>query len=219
MISDPPSTPGKWLTLVEAAELLHVHPSTLRRWANNGDIPVMITPGGHRRFSEEDVTRFADTRRSIYKPGRLERMWVNQALAETRKAISTTPAGQSWLERFDEESRRRHRILGQRLMGLLLEYLAARGDRKALLEEARKIGQDYALGAHAVGLGVSEALRASMFFRDTLIGATHRMPDNLRIRPEAKMRLLHRINTLLNTVQLAIVEIYDAEKTDRMSGS
>ena len=41
-----------WLTLSEAAEQLGVHPTTLRRWADNGDIPVSVTPGGHRRFLE-----------------------------------------------------------------------------------------------------------------------------------------------------------------------
>ena len=144
-------------------------------------------------------------------------MWVNRALEQTRKNMSARPLGQSWLEKFDEESRKSHRVLGQRLMGLLLRYLTGEGD--TLIEEARSIGRDYALSGQEVGLPLADALKASMFFRDTLIGTTHRMPDNLRIRPEAKMRLLQRINTLLNTVQLAIVEFYDAAKTDRLHRS
>ena len=38
-----------WLSLKAASKKLNVHPTTLRRWADNGDIPVMLTPGGHRR--------------------------------------------------------------------------------------------------------------------------------------------------------------------------
>ena len=47
------STPEteRWLTLSQAAQELGVHLTTLRRWADNGDIPVMLTPGGHRRFA------------------------------------------------------------------------------------------------------------------------------------------------------------------------
>jgi excisionase family DNA binding protein len=46
------SKPSKqWLSLNEAAQQLGVHPVTLRRWADDGEIPVMVTPGGHRRFA------------------------------------------------------------------------------------------------------------------------------------------------------------------------
>ena len=34
------------LTLSDAAALLGVHPATLRRWADQGDVLVMVTPGG-----------------------------------------------------------------------------------------------------------------------------------------------------------------------------
>jgi excisionase family DNA binding protein len=218
-MSDPTPAPEKWLTLVEAAGRLHVHPTTLRRWANNGDIPVMVTPGGHRRFAESDVNRFADARHSIYKPGRLEQMWVNQALAQTRKEMSARPTDQPWLDKFDEDARKNHRLLGQRLMGLLLRFLTTDSEDESLIEKARQIGDDYARSAQRVGLPLIDALRASMFFRDTLIATTHQMPDNMRIRPESKMRLLRRITTLLNTVQLAVAEAYDANQADRLPGS
>ena len=45
------------LSLTEAASLLGVHPATLRRWADQGDILVMVTPGGHRRFPRSEIDR------------------------------------------------------------------------------------------------------------------------------------------------------------------
>jgi len=45
------------LSLKEAAHLLNVHPSTLRRWADQGDILAVVTPGGHRRFSQQEIER------------------------------------------------------------------------------------------------------------------------------------------------------------------
>jgi excisionase family DNA binding protein len=218
-MTDPTPAPAKWLTLVEAAERLRVHPTTLRRWANNGDIPVMVTPGGHRRFAESDVMRFAETHHNIYKPGRLERTWVNLALERTREEMAAGPADQPWLEKFDEEARQHHRVQGQRLMGVLLKYLTHDGEDQDLMKEAREIGHEYARSAQRAGLPLADALRATMFFRDTLISTTHEMPDNMRIRPESKLALVHRINTMLNEVQLAVTEIYDADKADRLPGS
>ena len=43
------------LRLAEAAQMIHVHPETLRRWADDGKVPFVRTPGGQRRFSPDDL--------------------------------------------------------------------------------------------------------------------------------------------------------------------
>jgi excisionase family DNA binding protein len=44
------------LTVREVAQLLHVHPNTLRRWSNNGRIRAYrITPRGDRRYKREEI--------------------------------------------------------------------------------------------------------------------------------------------------------------------
>ncbi|MEA2247054.1 MAG: cyclic di-GMP phosphodiesterase, partial [Solirubrobacteraceae bacterium] len=52
--------PATLVTLSDAAETLGVSPSTMRRWADEGRIPVVRTAGGHRRFPLDAVRRFAD---------------------------------------------------------------------------------------------------------------------------------------------------------------
>ena len=44
-----------WLTLGAASELLGVSESTIRRWADAGDVGSYRTRGGHRRILEEDL--------------------------------------------------------------------------------------------------------------------------------------------------------------------
>jgi len=47
------------LTVREVARLFHIHPNTLRRWANDGRIKAYrITPRGDRRFKREEIVRF-----------------------------------------------------------------------------------------------------------------------------------------------------------------
>lgn len=46
------------LTPKQAAEILSVHPETLRRWEQEGKINSTKTAGGHRRFLESDVEGF-----------------------------------------------------------------------------------------------------------------------------------------------------------------
>ncbi len=46
------------LTIGEAAELMGVHITTVRRLADKGIIEHTRTPGGHRRFSLSEISRF-----------------------------------------------------------------------------------------------------------------------------------------------------------------
>src|SRR4051794_24845307 len=51
----PAPEEGRWLSIDAACKLLGVDQSTLRRWSDSGKIPVFRTPGGHRRYSEDDL--------------------------------------------------------------------------------------------------------------------------------------------------------------------
>ncbi|MHB8395336.1 MAG: helix-turn-helix domain-containing protein [Candidatus Dormibacteria bacterium] len=62
------------LRLKAAAEVLGVHPVTLRRWADEGRVPV-VRPGRERRFRTEELERFLGQapkdipRREVNRPG------------------------------------------------------------------------------------------------------------------------------------------------------
>jgi len=208
----------EWLPLGEAAERLNVHPTTLRRWADDGEIPVMLTPGGHRRFAAADLTNFAEERRKLQNADDLEQLWADEALSQTRQEI-TVHQDTRWLATFDEEARARHRILGQQLMGLTMRFLAGEEDDDNLLEQARQIGREYAHIALETELPLTDALRAAIFFRDTLVETALHLPENAHVRPQVSMQLLRRINTLLNAVHLSIAEEYDASDKDSLSRS
>ena len=46
---------GRWFSINAACDFLGVDQSTLRRWSDAGKIPVFRTPGGHRRYGEDDL--------------------------------------------------------------------------------------------------------------------------------------------------------------------
>lgn len=45
----------EYLTVSQVADLFHVTPKTVVRWANDGRLPYMATLGGHRRFPRQHI--------------------------------------------------------------------------------------------------------------------------------------------------------------------
>lgn len=198
-----------WLTLAEAAKLLGVHTATLRRWANEGDMPVMLTQGGHRRFARADVERRMSSRASAARSSAPPDALAVQTLAHAREAL---PAERNahWMATLDSATRERHRALGRSLLGLTLQYVAS-DDGDALLNEARTLGREYARISRAGGMSLTDALQAALFFRDRLMEAALDLPASARERKHDHARTLKRINALLNAVQMATVGEYEGE--------
>jgi excisionase family DNA binding protein len=203
------SSDTQWLTLTEAAGALRVHPTTLRRWADSGQVPVFLTPGGHRRFAASDVRDIATRRHSVRRVGPVERIWADQALQRARKLMAAQESSR-WLSKHDGRARDRNRQMGQQLMRLILEFLITDDDDGGHLRRAREMGRGYGRMSRELKLPLTDALEAAMFFRDTLTTTAVQLPDNIRIPTGSQVRLVSRIGRILNEVQLGVADAYTA---------
>ena len=57
----PGVEPEPLLTPAEVANLFRVDPKTVTRWAKSGKISSIRTPGGHRRFRENEIHAILET--------------------------------------------------------------------------------------------------------------------------------------------------------------
>jgi excisionase family DNA binding protein len=48
----------RYYTTFDIAKICGVTRITVRNWVNKGQLPAILTPGGHRRISHEDLTAF-----------------------------------------------------------------------------------------------------------------------------------------------------------------
>jgi excisionase family DNA binding protein len=53
----------RFLNVSEAADFLGVSAASLRKWSDEGLVPVYRTPGGQRRFSAPDLEVFLESMR------------------------------------------------------------------------------------------------------------------------------------------------------------
>jgi excisionase family DNA binding protein len=49
-----------YLRTAEVADILHVSPKTVSRWAKEGKLPFLKTLGGHRRYPEVKIRELAN---------------------------------------------------------------------------------------------------------------------------------------------------------------
>lgn len=65
--------------------------------------------------------------------------------------------------------------------------------------------------ARQTNLPLTQALQATLVFRDNLVDTAFHLPSSVNIKPEANLRLMRRINELLNVVHLAIAHAYEQQ--------
>ena len=91
-------TEDEWLSLSEAAEMLGMHPATVRLWADRNELPARRTNGGHRRFRRSDIE--ARLRQDAErKPRPTAQLLVQSVLGRVRFAFTDgTLKTLSWYE-------------------------------------------------------------------------------------------------------------------------
>jgi excisionase family DNA binding protein len=59
-IGDTATDTASYLHTAEVADILHVSPKTVSRWAKEGKLPFLKTLGGHRRYPAVTINQLAD---------------------------------------------------------------------------------------------------------------------------------------------------------------
>ena len=200
-----------WLNLSETAELLGVHPSTVRAWADRGELPTQRTPGGHRRFRRADVEARARLRDRSQETGAhliVQNMLGRARLELGEGALNNEP----WYQHLDADAGVQLREIGHRLLNLVVRYLVHDEPEADLLNEAREIGRDYQQLGQQGGLTLVDTINAYLFFREflaqtiydmALVSGAHGPTDWRQLRSQTLR--------LTNEVLLALVATYEED--------
>jgi len=203
-----PSPKSDWLSLAEAAELLGVHPGTVRQWSDKGALPVHRTQGGHRRYKRSEVELWAQTARpqSTIEPiSVMQTAFRNIRLQIAEGALEA----QAWYQKLDQEARDQYRQSSRTLFQSLMNYLASDSDEAD--SEAHSIGYGYASRAHRFGLSSADAARAFLFFRDALLQSVIQAYQEANV-PSGRAwgDILRKVNAFTDLVLLHLLETFES---------
>jgi excisionase family DNA binding protein len=204
-------TDSEWISLRHAAELLGVHPATVRKWADDGELPFRRTPGKHRRFRRQDILRHAETRGEL-QPLEVQ-VIIQNALGQTRMGVGAgSLQNQHWYGALTDSTRQQLRQEGMKTLDGIRAYLAA-GAPDALLGEAITLGKNYAQLLSNEDVLLADAVRGFFYFSDFVINSIVNWSE---ITPQHNTsvewgQLLRQVNAFINTILLSIIEYYESE--------
>lgn len=206
-------TEDQWLSLREAAELLGMHPATVRIWADRNELPSRRTNGGHRRFRRSDIE--ARLRQNAErKPRPAAQLLVQSVLGRVRFAFSDgTLKTLSWYEHFDDSALEAYRSLGRRVLELLLRALNDGTSEDELRAEAVRLGAEYGSVTRDSHVPVADAVRAFLYFRSLVDESVIQLTEVQGGRDHSEIpwaESLHQIQALTNEILPALIEAAQA---------
>ena len=212
-----PAKERKWLSLGSARDLLDINEATLRQWADNGLVRAFRTPGGHRRFSAEDLNAIIENGAIIDNGSRTALpAAVGAAMARgssvlpgIRRSVHGSHHGApQWLAGFDAGGQERMRALGRALLDLCLEH-CERPARPESLREASVLGRDYGTELADREVPLHDAVQGFVFFRNATLEGIKASLLRSGISPEELSRCWQRLSRLTDEVLLSLTQVYD----------
>ncbi|MEO6044287.1 MAG: helix-turn-helix domain-containing protein [Tepidiformaceae bacterium] len=211
MSDDVPVSPRqRWLTLGSASSLLGVSESTIRRWADAGEIGSFRTPGGHRRILEDDLKRFMASTPGA-TPARDTDRISDIALARVKRRISRGRQTHSMdaFNTLSDDVRDRLRLMGRQLVDLFARYIASDSKKERFTEDARTIGHEY--GRTLVGSKVRLTVAVSTFnsMRRSLEETASQIATEAGLSTEEAVVAIENILDLADVVMEGMAQMYE----------
>jgi len=200
----------QWMTLKDASRFLGVHFTTVRAWADRGELRVFRTPGGHRRFSVADLRRFLEERAGQAALADTDGL-VNVAVSRVRQEMRKISEGDvRWRDGMDEGGNDLRRQRGRQLFSLAIAFVLKPNQRERILREGRELGQAYGCDAATNGVGLRDTGKAVQFFRSQLTQVL-RSSENPRMMDADDVRVRQMIDLFLDEVLYAVLEGYERQ--------
>ena len=204
---------GRWLSIQEACRFVGVDQSTLRRWSDAGKVPVFRTPGGHRRYAEDDLRALIGEGPRRQERSRITRQeMTDRSLSAYEDDYLRAARERRWHRAYGAATQEEHRRLGRRLVDLAIRYASASPaarDRSDLLDEGRQIGEHYGRSGASAGLSAAETVEAFLYFRFPVIRAVMGMIEEEGLAAKRAGRVFIEIGHFMDQVLLSTVRSHE----------
>jgi excisionase family DNA binding protein len=200
------------VSISEASRILGVTEVTLRQWTDGGKVKAFVTPGGHRRYSKNELRQFMGSQQRIHS--------IKDLVAELKGAPShqheiamTYFANTSWYSKLTSKTQEQFAETGRRLVNLVIKYVAEPSRRDETLEIARGIGWSFGETLARMELSLTDSLQAFMLHRDPVVNAATSLIKGRETLNERAAEAVPLVSHVMDEVLISLVKAYEETRS------
>lgn len=199
------------VSISEASRILGVTEVTLRQWTDEGKVKAFVTPGGHRRYSRNELKQFMGSQQRIHS--------IKDLVAELKDAPShqheiarTFFANTSWYNKLTRETQEQFAETGRRLVNLVIKYIAEPSKRDETLELAQEVGSSFGETLARMELSLTDSLQAFILHRDPVVNAATRLMKAREAFNERAAEAVPLVSHVMDEVLISMVKAHEVTR-------
>lgn len=202
----------RWVTLGAAAKLLGVSESTIRRWADAGEIRSYRTSGGHRRILAEDLKHIVATvqpAQAARDPGRISDLAiarVKRRLHPRGRAAAHAPT----FETLSPAALDRLRLLGRQVVDLFSHFITGTLRKDRAIEDARSIGREYGRTLVAEQVRLTTAVATFNALRRSLEETAAQIASEAGLSTEEAVDAIENLHEIADSLLEGLASVYES---------
>lgn len=206
----------RWITLGAASELLGVSESTIRRWADAGEIRSYRTSGGHRRILEEDLRGIVASTQAMSSARDSNRI-SDLAMARVKRRLHPRgrAAHMAGLEGLSPDALDRLRLLGRQVVDLFARFISGDLRKERATEDVRSIGREYGRTLVGERMGLTTAVSTFNSLRRTLEETSSQIATEAGLSTEEAVEAIENILELADVMLEGMASVYEATSAAR----
>ncbi len=200
----------EWLSLGRASKLLGVSHSTVRRWADAGEVRSYRTSGGHRRILAEDVRQFMTQNSQAAGTSDTDRI-SELAVGRVKRRLSRRRQSHEMdvFAGLEKATRERLRFIGRQLVDLFARFVSSRTRPERFIDDARSIGGEYGRTLVAAGVTLTDAVTTFNALRRSLEETAAQLASEAQLGADEAVEAMESILGLADTVLEGMAQVYE----------
>jgi excisionase family DNA binding protein len=203
---------NRWVTLGAASKLLGVSESTIRRWADAGELRSYRTSGGHRRILAEDLKHIvaaaapAQAARNASRISDLATARVRRRLHPRGRAAHSAPA----FDAISPDGLDRLRLLGRQVVDLFSRIIAGEARRERAIDDTRSIGREYGRTLVAEHIGLTTAVATFNALRRSLEETAAQIASEAGLSADDAVDAIENVLALADVMLEGMASVYES---------
>jgi excisionase family DNA binding protein len=203
------STPKPFLGVSKASELLGISETTLRRWTDEGRIRVFVTPGGHRRYSANELRQFMQARRAVQGMSSIashleDTAPIHRSTAQIDICAALPNA------HLPKESQERLARCGRQLLNLVIQYMIHPTKREEAMHLVRQVGQEHGRTLASMGFPLVDSVEAFTKHRNLLVEAAVKFARKGHVPSERAVSAVPLVTRVLDEALISLVAAHQS---------